>query len=287
MNTIAINDLGSALPMQAGGIVSKAILDLPGATKVVLFALDAGQEITPHAAPFPAEIVGLEGRLDVSVGSESYPILAHQAIELPAGLPHGIVAKEASRFLLIMRRGARAGASSAQAGKEEACAHHGCGHEGPLGAPAETVSHPTLLKWMAEHDEALKRLDRMELAAQQGDWEGVRAVADWLYQELKLHNEAEEAHLFPLMDPHFGGGHGPTQCMREEHRLLWDLTLLVLGDITDGIARNPEGCARTSLQLASSLRSHIEKENKVLYPMAERLLSEADLANLGRVFTQA
>lgn len=286
MNATAINDLNAALPMQEGGIVSKAILDLPGGTKVVLFALDAGQEISPHAAPFPAELLGLEGRLQVSVGGESYPILAHQAIELPAGLPHGIVAREPSRFLLTMRRGAKAGAGLPHSVKEEACEHHGCGHDGALAEAGVAVHHPTLLKWMAEHDEALQRLDRMELATRAGDWHGVREVAQWLYEDLKPHNEAEEAHLFPLMDPHFGGGHGPTQCMREEHRLLWDLTLLVIGDLPEGGPGNPEGCARTALQLVATLRSHIEKENKVLYPMAERLLSEAELSELAKVFAQ-
>lgn len=281
MNASAIKDLNQALPMQAGGIVSKAVLDLPGATKVVLFALDAGQEISPHAAPFPAEIVGLEGRLQVSVGGEAFVILPSQAIQLPAGVPHGIVATEPSRFLLTMHRGAKAAASDAA---EEACEHHGCGHEGALSAPGVAVNHPTLQKWMAEHDEALTRIEGMEGAVRDSDWPGVQRVATWLFQELKAHNEAEEAHLFPLMDPHFGGAHGPTQCMREEHRLLWDLTQRVLGDLAEGAPRDPAVSARTALQLAASLRSHIEKENKVLYPMAERLLSDADLARLGKVF---
>lgn len=281
----AITDLAAALPIPEGGIVSKAILDLPGATKVVLFALDAGQEITPHAAPFPAEIVALEGRIRVSVGEEACALLPHQAVDLPPGVPHGIVAQEPSRFMLTMRRGAKASAA-APASKEEACAHHGCDH-GSIPAAAGSVTNPTLRKWMAEHAEALQRLDRMERAVQSSDWEGVHGVATWLFEELKAHNEAEEQHLFPLLDPMFGGGHGPTHCMREEHRLLWDLTQIVLGDIRDGVAGNPEGSARAATQLIGTLRSHIEKENNVLYPMAERMLDAATLARLGEVFAHA
>jgi quercetin dioxygenase-like cupin family protein len=304
MSVQAVTDLAAALPMQEGGIVSKAILDLPGSTKLVLFALDAGQEITPHAAPFPAEIVGLEGRIEVSVGDEAFAILPHQAIDLPPGLPHGIVAKEPSRFLLTMRRGAKAELGQGSCGHhhahgeggcdhghdhghgDEECEHHGCS-SGLAEAPQTLVNHPTLQAWMAEHDEALVRLGRMESAVASGDWGGVREGADWLYQELKLHNEAEEQHLFPLMDPFFGGGHGPTHCMREEHRQLWNLTLTILDDISaEGLARNPEDADRTATQLIGMLRAHIEKENKVLYPMAEKILSAADLAKLGAVLAK-
>lgn len=282
MSTQAITDLNQTLPIPEGGIASKPVIDLAGSTKVVLFSLDQGQEITPHTAPFPAEVIVLEGRLDVLVGKVSQPVLPHQVIDLPAGLGHGVKALEASRFLLIMRRGAQ---MPEAAQKEEACASHGCGH----GAAAEgaTVQHPVLLQWMAEHEEAGKHLNRMEQATRRRDWEAVKEGALWLYTELKVHNEAEETYLFPLMDPLFSGNHGPTSCMREEHRQLWDLTLMVLGDITDGAARNPDQCERMSFQLITTLRSHIEKENNVLYPMAERMLDADTLKNLGLAFSKA
>ena len=281
MSAPAITDLSQCLPMPEGGIASKPVIDLAGSTKVVLFSLDQGQEITPHTAPFPAEVIVVEGRLEVLVGKVSQPVLPHQVIDLPAGLAHGVKALEPSRFLLIMRRGAQMPTPQA---KEEACASHGCGHEAPEG-PA--VQHPVLLQWMAEHEEAGKHLNRMEQATHRRDWEAVKEGALWLYTELKVHNEAEETYLFPLMDPLFGGGHGPTACMREEHRQLWDLTLMVLGDITDGAARNPDQCERLSFQLITTLRSHIEKENNVLYPMAERMLDADTLEKLNLALSKA
>lgn len=279
MTTTAITNLNESLPIPEGGIASKPIVDLAAGTKVVVFALDQGQEITPHTAPFPAEVIVLEGSLDVLVGKVSQPVLAHQVIDFPAGLPHGLRALAPSRFLLIMRRGA------VPVGKEEACASHGCGHHGA--EPGPSVQHPVLLQWMAEHEVAGKQLNRMEQATRRRDWEAVKEGALWLYTELKVHNEAEETYLFPLMDPLFGGGHGPTACMREEHRSLWDLTLMVLGDITDGSARNPDSCERMSLQLITTLRSHIEKENNVLYPMAERMLDAATLEKLNLALSRA
>ncbi|HJW08380.1 MAG TPA: hemerythrin domain-containing protein [Holophagaceae bacterium] len=287
MNTLT--DLNQALPVPEGGIASRPLLDLKESTKLVLFALDQGQEISPHTAPFPAELIALEGELEVLVGEHRFAIQPHQAIELPSGHPHGVLARTPARFLLIMRRGAPKAALAAQArsagaqaeSTEDACASHGCDHAASV-AGIE-VRHPVLRKWMVEHDEALKVLDRMEVSLRQGEWAGVKEGATWLYHELKAHNEAEEEHLFPLMDPFFGGGHGPTQCMRDEHRLLWDLTLAVLGDITDGKARNPQSSERICQQLISTLRSHVDKENKVLYPMAERILDAAALDRLGRV----
>jgi quercetin dioxygenase-like cupin family protein len=282
MSAPALTNLNETQPMPEGGIASKPLVDLAGSTKVVLFALDQGQEITPHTAPFPAEVIVLEGRLDVLVGKVTQPVVAHQVIDLPAGMPHGLCALEPSRFLLIMRRGAQAAAGK---DKDEACASHGCSHQGA--EPGPSVQHPVLLQWMAEHEVAGKQLNRMEQATRRRDWEAVREGALWLYTELKVHNEAEETYLFPLMDPLFGGSHGPTACMREEHRSLWDLTLMVLGDITDGAARNPDSCERMSLQLIATLRSHIEKENNVLYPMAERMLDAATLEKLNLALTKA
>lgn len=282
MSIQAITDLNQTLPLPEGGIASKPLVDLAGGTKVVLFALDQGQEISPHTTPFPAEVIVLEGRLEVLVGKLHQPVIAHQVIDLPAGLAHGLKALEPSRFLLIMRRGAQMPNAQATA-KEEACASHGCGH-GAAEGPA--VQHPVLTQWMAEHEEAGRHLNRMEQATKRRDWTAVKEGALWLYTELKVHNEAEETYLFPLMDPLFSGDHGPTSCMREEHRQLWDLTLMVLGDITDGTARNPDQCERLSFQLITALRSHIEKENNVLYPMAERMLDADTLKKLGESFAE-
>lgn len=284
MSIQAITDLNQTLPIPEGGIASKPIVDLRGSTKVVLFSLDHGQEITPHTAPFPAEVIVLEGRLEVLVGKITQPVVSHQVIDLPAGLVHGLKALEPARFLLVMRRGAQA-PSPKPLDKDEACAGHGCSHHGAEAGPE--VQHPVLRQWMAEHEEAGKRLNRMEQATKRRDWGAVKEGALWLFTDLKVHNEAEETYLFPLMDPLFSGSHGPTSCMREEHRMLWDLTLMVLGDITDGTSRNPDQCERMSLQLISTLRSHIEKENNVLYPMAERMLDPVALEQLGMAFTKA
>lgn len=257
-----IKDLAAALPIPEAGIASSPLLDLPGATKLVLFAMDAGQEISPHTAPFPAQVLVLEGRLEVLVDRTWETLSAHDGLDLPAGLPHAVRALAPSHFLLTMLRGAKAGAPIPPPERDEA---------------SYGVISPVLRTWMREHDEALRRLDRLAQGARNADWAAVAAVAKWLYDELKTHNEAEEQFLFPLMDPQFGGGHGPTDCMRAEHRAIWAATLELQDQVRGGVPADPGRAAQLAQQIAADLGAHIDKENQVLYPMAERMLSPEQL----------
>jgi quercetin dioxygenase-like cupin family protein len=102
-----IRDLSTTLPVPDSGIASSPLLDLQGSTKLVLFAIDSGQEISPHATPFPAQVLLLAGKIDVLVGNRWTTLIPGERHELPAGEPHGIRAQEASHFLLTMLRGVK------------------------------------------------------------------------------------------------------------------------------------------------------------------------------------
>lgn len=290
-----IRDLASQLPVPEAGIASSPLLDLPGATKLVLFALDAGQEISPHAAPFPAQVLVLDGRLEVMVGTEWETLEAHDGLDLPAGIPHAVRAKTPGHFLLTMLRGVKEPAAAAEPAAGCSSCGTGAGHGtnldlAPLPVRDEAsyrVASPVLRQWMREHDEALRRLALLDKSARVGDWGPVAAVATWLYDELKVHNEAEEQHLFPLMDPCFGGGHGPTECMRAEHRQIWANTLALQENLKTGVPADPARATQLALAIAGELGAHIDKENNVLYPMAERLLNPAQLKALEEGFFAA
>lgn len=275
MSTV-IRDLAASLPVPESGIASSPLLDLAGSTKLVLFAMDGGQEISPHAAPFPARVLLLAGGIDVAVGNQWTSLAPGASLDLPAGEPHGIRAREASHFLLTMLRALKPAPAAAEP--------HACGHDHGQPGTAQDLAigpgSPVLQQWMREHDEALRRLGVMEAGARSGDWGAVVGVARWLYQELKPHNEAEEQFLFPLMDPFFAGQHGPTDCMRSEHRLIWDFTLRLQEALASGVPVDAPAAADLAFQVASNLRAHIEKENQVLYPMAERILGPEQLRRL-------
>jgi quercetin dioxygenase-like cupin family protein len=108
MSSTPVSTYTEALAIPEGGIASKPLLEVKEGTKLVLFALDHGQEISAHKSPFPASILLLEGSLEVLVGETWNRIQPNEQIALPLGLPHGIRALEPSHFLLTMLRAVKA-----------------------------------------------------------------------------------------------------------------------------------------------------------------------------------
>jgi len=105
-----------------------------------------------------------------------------------------------------------------------------------------------------------------------------RAFAD------RCHHGKEEQQLFPMLeDRGFSPEGGPTAVMRREHV---DGRALVekLEGVIDGAALGNEAAARGfvvwSRTYIQMLRAHIEKEDNCLFPMADRVLGEADQREL-------
>lgn len=103
--SLAITNLSETLPISPGATASRPVIDLPGDLKLVLFAMDAGQEISAHSAPFPASVLCVAGALDVMVDGAWTSLEAGSRIDLPKGLPHGVKAAAPSHWLLTMQRG--------------------------------------------------------------------------------------------------------------------------------------------------------------------------------------
>lgn len=105
--TAAITNLQETLPVSPGAIASRPLLDLPGSTKLVLFAMDSAQEISSHTTPFPAQVLLLEGSISVMVDGTWTTLQPGDQKALPKGLAHGVRAEAPSHWLLTMRRGAK------------------------------------------------------------------------------------------------------------------------------------------------------------------------------------
>lgn len=101
----AITNLNEALPISPGAIASRPLIDLPGDLKLVCFAMDAGQEISAHSAPFPATVLCVSGELEVMVDGAWTRVPAGERHDLPKGRPHGVKAAQPSHWLLTMQRG--------------------------------------------------------------------------------------------------------------------------------------------------------------------------------------
>ncbi len=106
--TTVITDLEQALPVPKDGIASRPLMDLKGSTKLVLFALDQDQEISAHSAPFPAQVLLLDGAIRVMVDDVWQDLEPGEQKSLPQGRPHAVKASTSAHFLLTMRRGAKA-----------------------------------------------------------------------------------------------------------------------------------------------------------------------------------
>lgn len=86
---------------QQDAVVSRTLIDRD-AGSVTLFALDRGQRLGEHAAPFDALIVMLEGEAEVRVGDQDFHLRQDASLQIPANERHGLRALAPIKMLLIM-----------------------------------------------------------------------------------------------------------------------------------------------------------------------------------------
>jgi len=90
----------------ADGIASRVLAKTTGGT-VTLFAFDQGQGLSEHTTPFDALVLVLDGDLRLDVGGVTVSASPGTVVRLPAGVPHAVDARLASRMLLLMLKDAR------------------------------------------------------------------------------------------------------------------------------------------------------------------------------------
>ena len=96
--------VASAIDYTPGGIVSKIVSKNTGGN-LTLFAFDAGQALSEHAAPFDAVVQVIEGTGEYIIGGVPHTVKAGQLIIMPANVPHAVRAPEAFKMLLFMIKG--------------------------------------------------------------------------------------------------------------------------------------------------------------------------------------
>ncbi len=148
--------------------------------------------------------------------------------------------------------------------------------------PKTDVADP-LLRFEAEHDEALAALLRLETAAsalRAGEAPGVHLdtmteVLGSLTGAVRKHNENEEKALFPFI-----GDVSPVNLFVAEHNELRSLEQQ-LGEALQA----PDAADRVppiALSIVDLLRSHIDRENHVLFPIAREALGIDGLAKVAQ-----
>ncbi|WP_052571263.1 NADPH-dependent glutamate synthase [Geothrix fermentans] len=131
--------------------------------------------------------------------------------------------------------------------------------------PLITTENLPAPHWHATHQEAQKQLTEMAKALGSGDWKTVDLGARWVYEDLKPHNEAEERELLPLLEEI--GAEALVQRIQDEHRQMWDLTLQLLSEISEGQVRAPKALTLLGQRLVDLVREHIEMEEKLMLPL--------------------
>jgi hemerythrin-like domain-containing protein len=117
-----------------------------------------------------------------------------------------------------------------------------------------------------EHEIILRALDVLEALAKRGV-SANQSLIDFFTDFADVHHHGkEEEILFPaLEDAGFPHDAGPVGIMLHEHTQGRQLTKAL---------RDPSSFAQAALAYAALLRAHIEKENQVLFPMADNAVED-------------
>ncbi len=145
---------------------------------------------------------------------------------------------------------------------------------------------------MQEHELGLTQLEKLNSAAQYmlrtgfspEKFEEITEAIRYIETEIRQHYEKEEKYLFPLLERHIAT---TPRVMMDEHRELWKTVHNIrqnVEDIEEG--RIYSSTVKEMLQSAGQLyqlfKSHIAKENMVLFPMARKLLTPEEYGFVSR-----
>ncbi len=96
-----IEELGALIEVAPESTVSRTVLKAEG-VRVVLFAFDAGQELSEHTAAVPILLQVLDGRLRVGADGEQVEITPGGIVHIGSRVPHDVLALEPCRMVLTM-----------------------------------------------------------------------------------------------------------------------------------------------------------------------------------------
>ena len=103
MSAGEVLDLAGLVSYAEGSIVSRTLVENKAGT-ITLFAFDAGQGLSEHAAPFDALVQVLDGKGEFTVRGKTNSVGVGQALLMPANVPHAVKAGKRFKMLLTMLR---------------------------------------------------------------------------------------------------------------------------------------------------------------------------------------
>jgi len=98
---VYVRDLRQQAKVPENGILSQTLQN-DDRTKVILFGFAPGQELSAHAAPYPATLTFLKGDALLKLGGEEQPATEGTFVYMRPNLEHGIKAQNDVVMLLTM-----------------------------------------------------------------------------------------------------------------------------------------------------------------------------------------
>jgi len=167
--------------------------------------------------------------------------------------------------------------------------NHTC-MSGIMGGSSQPLS-PALKQLFNEHGPLRKQMEELYVMAQeikgteeQSGLQELHEKVKHFVGELDPHSEREEGFLFPMMANYIGRETGPIAVMEYEH----DQAKMNLQLFLDGYSSlaghadqaKMDELAGYAIQAYMILTDHFMKEENVLFPMAEKMLSEQEKETL-------
>jgi iron-sulfur cluster repair protein YtfE (RIC family) len=109
-----------------------------------------------------------------------------------------------------------------------------------------------------------------ETAMAQKDWDSARDLFGHFQAAMARHLAMEEEVLFPAFEARTGNSMGPTEVMRMEHEQMRGLLQDMASAVADASHSRYLGLSETLNML---MQQHNLKEENMLYPMSDRVLS--------------
>lgn len=135
------------------------------------------------------------------------------------------------------------------------------------------MTHPPISRFYEEDHDRLDRLFQEFQRLKQNDFLKAREIFSQFYAGLERHILWEEEILFPVFEDKSGMHQvGPTAVMRIEHTQIRGLLEVIHQRLLEG---SPDTDKEEAL-LLNYLGMHNMKEEKILYPAIDRLITDAE-----------
>lgn len=149
------------------------------------------------------------------------------------------------------------------------------------------VAMDTVERLGKDHQVVYSKLDSLAQALEQGPGGEavVQELARFFEEEVAMHFGVEEKALFPELSRITWLRSGPVAVMLSEHEVLKKLLSKYQETVKTGAYRRPDGekeFQALAISLVENLRAHAEKEDQVLFPMAQRFLASQQREEVDR-----